>query len=288
MIVITGATGGLGSAIIAKLLDIIPADQIIASTRDALAATDITERGVSVRQANYDDLESLEAAFKGARQVLLISSNIGAFGGDPVAQHARVIEAAKNAGVKRIVYTSHMAASAGSAFPPMRDHAKTEALLAASGLSWTALRNGFYGASGVTMIADAFETGSLETVQDGKFSWVAHGDLAQAAAIILAEEDKFDGPTPPLTGAQALDFGDLIRIAAKAKGKAMVRSIVTEKAMSEKLIRLKVPAPVIDIILGLYKASANGEFAEIDPTLEGLIGRAPISMKEQIEQEVGK
>lgn len=287
MIVITGASGQLGNAIIKKLLDLVPADQIIASTRDALAATDITELGVSVRQGDYDDYDSLVSAFAGASQVLLISSNAAAQGGDPIAHHRTAIRAAQDAGVKRIVYTSHMAANLFSAFPPMRDHGVTEGLLAESGLKWTALRNGFYGASGLAMIEDAFESGTFETTQDGKIAWAAHDDLAQAAANILADEGKFDGPTPALTGSQALDFGVLIEIASDLLGKPISRTIISDNQMTEKLSGFKVPSSVIDIILGLYKAAKNDEFSTVDPALEALIGRAPMTMQELIAAKLG-
>lgn len=283
MIVVTGATGQLGGAIVKKLIELVPADQVIASTRDALAATELTDLGVTVRQADYDDPDSLKAAFRGASQVLLVSSNAAAQGGDPLLQHRSAIEAAKAAGAKRIVYTSHMAASPSSAFPPMLAHAATEEMLANSGLKWTALRNGFYSASGLAVISDAIETGALETTQDGKIAWTAHDDLAQAAAIILADEGKFDGPTPPLTGSQALDFGELVQIASDLRGEVMVRKIISEDAMFEKLSGFKIPGSVIDIVLGLYKAAKNDEFSKVDPALESLIGRPPITMGELIE-----
>lgn len=287
MIVVTGATGELGSAIIKKLLKRVPADQIIASTRDALAASDLTELGVSVRQADYNDPDSLQIAFKGAAQVLLVSSNAAAQGGDPLAQHRTAIEAAQKVGVKRIVYTSHMAASPSSAFPPMLAHAATEKMLANSGLKWTALRNGFYASSGLAMIEDSFTSGALETTQDGKIAWTAHDDLAEAAAIILADEGSFEGPTPALTGGQALDFGDLIAVASDLLGSPIKHTVISEDAMHEKWSGFKIPATVIAIMLGLYKAAKNDEFSAVDPALEALIGRAPITMRSQIEKRMG-
>ena len=129
--------------------------------------------------------------------------------------------------------TSHMAASR-SAFPPMWDHAATEVMLAESGLAWTALRHGFYRSAGVFMLGQALQTGLLETAAEGPFSWVAHEDLALAAARILAQETWTQGPTAPLTGPEALDFGALARIAAEVTGRPIRHEVLTDEAMRAK------------------------------------------------------
>jgi len=90
----------------------------------------LTALGVRVRHGDFEDPKSLQHAYEGATQLLMVSSNAGASGGDPRAQHRTAIDAARHVGARRIVYTSHMAASATSAFPPMHDHAATEAMLA--------------------------------------------------------------------------------------------------------------------------------------------------------------
>jgi NAD(P)H dehydrogenase (quinone) len=205
-------------------------------------------------------------------------------GGDPVAQHAAAIAAAKAAEATRVVYTSHMAASPTSAFPPMWDHATTEGMLAASGMAWTALRHGFYASSGLGMLGDALTTGRIEAPLDGKVSWTAHADLAHAAALILAHPAQFDGPTAPLTAAEALDLDDIARIATTLLGRPVTRHILTDDALRTRMAGRGVPAPVADIALGLYLASRNGEFATVDAALERLLGRAPTSLRTVMAQ----
>ena len=87
----------------------------------------------------------------------MVSSNAGAEGDDPMDQHRNVVAAARDAGVGRIVYTSHMSASPTSAFPPMHTHHATEQMLRESGLAWTSLRNGFYASSIVDLLRDPIE-----------------------------------------------------------------------------------------------------------------------------------
>ncbi|WP_223743515.1 NAD(P)H-binding protein [Corallococcus sp. AS-1-12] len=141
----------------------------------------------------------------------------------PWAQHRAAIDAARSAGARRIVYTSHMGASRTSAFPPMLDHAATEQMLSESRLSWTALRNGFYASSAAVLLERALPSGGFEAPADGKVSWTTHADLAEAAAVVLTNEGRFDGPTPPLTASQALDFGELCEVASGILGRPLRR-----------------------------------------------------------------
>ncbi len=280
MIIVTGASGLLGRAIAEELIQRVPAAQIGVSVRDPEKARELEARGVRVRRGDFDDPASLAHAFEGATQVLIVSSNAAASGGDPLAQHRTAIDAAKGAGARRIVYTSHMAASTASLFPPMLTHAATEEMLGQSGLAWTSLRNGFYASSGLFLMGDALTTGVIDAPADGKVSWTAHADLAEAAAIILADEGRYDGPTPPLTGSQALDLADFAVIASELQAQPIRRQILSDDDLRAKMAARGLPAPVADISLGLYRASRQGEFAAVDPTLARLLGRPPILMRD--------
>jgi uncharacterized protein YbjT (DUF2867 family) len=286
MIVVTGATGQLGSLIVQNLIKRIPANQVGISVRNPVKAADLHSLGVRVCQGDFDRPDSLKQAFDGANQVLIVSSNARASGGDPLSQHRSAIDAALAVGVKRIVYTSHMAASQWSAFPPMRDHAATEEMLREAGIAWTALRNGFYAASGAAMMGDAFKTCLLESPIDGKVSWTAHADLGEAAANILANEGQYDGPTPPLTGAQQLDFSDLAAIASTLLGKSVQRLMMADEDFLTKLKARGAHERVADIALGFFIASRNREFSSIDSTLEQILGRPTATMQEVMAQKL--
>lgn len=287
MIIVTGASGQLGRGIVERLVALVPANRVGVSVRDPGKAADLEALGVRVRRGDFAEPASLVQAFEGATQVLLVSSNASASGGDPLAQHHAAIEAAQAAGAGRIVYTSHMAASATSAFPPMRDHAATEEMLRRSGLAWTALRNGFYAASGLVLMGDAPKTGVIEAPADGKVSWTAHADLAEAAAILLAGDTRYDGPTPPLTGSEALDLADFAGIVSELLGRPVRREVLTDEELRGRMAVRQAPARMTEIVLGLYVAARGGEFAAVDPTLEGLIGRRPIRMRDLMAEKLG-
>jgi NAD(P)H dehydrogenase (quinone) len=288
MIIVTGATGQLGRAIVEKLITLVPASGVGVSVRDPSKAAELEALGVRVRHGDFGVPQSLAAAFEGATQLLMVSSNARATGGDSLAQHLAAIVAARAAGARRIVYTSHMGVSDASAFRPMHDHYATEQMLRESGLAWTALRNGFYAASGLALVGDALETGVIEAPADGKVSWTAHADLAEAAAIILANEARFDGPTPPLTGSQALDLSDLAAIASKLMGRPVHRHTLTDEDLRARMAARGAPDRAARIVLGLYIASRRGEFTTVDPTLENLLGRKPLTMLELMTAKVSR
>ncbi len=280
MIVVTGATGNLGRLIVEQLLVRLPAAQVGASVRNPAKAADLAQRGVRVRQGDFETPDSLKAAFEGATQVLIVSSNARAYGGDPIGQQRVAIEAARAAGVRRIVYTSHMGVGANSAFSPMHDHAAAEAMLGEAGVAWTSLRNGFYASTVPMMVGDAAESGVLAAPQDGKVSWTAHADLAEAAAVILFQEGRFEGPTPPLTASEALDLDDVAGLLADLHGKPVRRQVISDEDLAAGMAAHGVPPVVVEITTAMYRAIRAGEFAMADPTLASLLGRSPTRLRD--------
>jgi uncharacterized protein YbjT (DUF2867 family) len=286
MIVVTGATGHLGGLIVRELLDRLPADQLGVSVRDPAKAAWIAGRGVRVRQGDYGEIDSLPVAFEGASQLLLISSNAAASGEDPLEQHRAAIEAARKAGVRRVVYTSHQAASPSSAFSPMHTHAATEQMLRESGVAWTALRNGFYAETIEMVINGAAASGAFATPQDGPVSWTTHGDLAVAAAEILVQEGRFEGPTPALAAGEALDFGDVAEILTELHARPIVRHVVSEQEVQRHMLAQGVPSTAVAITLEMYRAATDGEFAAGDGTLDSLLGHKATSVAHMLGQSL--
>jgi NAD(P)H dehydrogenase (quinone) len=271
MIVITGATGQLGSLIVASLLERVPAEEVGVSVRDPGRAADLAERGVRVRRGDFSEPNSLADAFEGATQVLIVSAN--ETGGSAVAAHAAAIDAARAAGAERILYTSHQGASADSPFAPMRDHAATEEYLAQTGTPFTSLRNGFYATTVPFILGQALTTGEIVAPADGPVSWTTHADLAEATAIILADPGRFDGPTPPLTGLDTFDLDDVADILTKLTGRAIRRTVTDDDAWAAGLAAHGVPEAQATMMLGMFRAARSGGFSATSPTLGDLLGR---------------
>lgn len=195
--------------------------------------------------------------------------------------HRTAIEAARDAGAGRIVYTSHMGASSTSPFAPMLVHAATETMLQESGVPFTSLRNGFYVASARMLLGQALGTGVLAAPEDGPVSWTAHADLAEAAAIVLTK-GGIEGPTPAFTGAEALDFAELAEIVSELTGRPITRTVVSDQEYRAALVAHGAPEDRADMLLGMFAASRLGDFAAVDPTLDQLLGHPPTAARDAL------
>jgi uncharacterized protein YbjT (DUF2867 family) len=272
MIIVTGATGALNGATVEHLLTRVPAGQLGVSVRDVTKASHLAERGVRVRRGTYDDPAALLDSFEGAEQVLLVSSN------DPHADqanlHRTAIDAAIAAGAKRILYTSHQHIGADSSFYPAREHAATEAILADSGVAWTALRNGFYAHSLDWLLGPWQQTGVIAAPADGPVSWTDRADEAEAAAIILAGQRQFDGPVT-LTAGNAVTFGDIAQFLSQLVGREIQRVVVDDERWIAEQVTQGSTESMARLMLGFFQAAREGCFAQVDPLLAELLGREP-------------
>ncbi|BCJ34151.1 NmrA family transcriptional regulator [Actinocatenispora thailandica] len=283
MIVITGATGALGGATVDQLLQMRPADEIAVVARDPGKAARFAARGVDVRTGDYRDPGSLPAAFEGADQLLLVSSNDPT--ADAVGLHRNAIDAAVRAGVGRILYTSHQGAAPDTPFGPGRDHAATEQLLAESGVAWTSLRNGFYAHSLQWLLGPWRETGVVSVPADGPVSWTGREDLAEAAAALLATHGADDGPVT-LTASAAPTFEQIADMVAARAGRPIGFEVVDEDEWVAAQVAAGQQEAMARFSLGMYQAAERGFFAGTDPRLATLLGREPRTVPQLIAEIV--
>ncbi|MER6304037.1 NAD(P)H-binding protein [Kitasatospora sp. NPDC001539] len=279
MIVVTGATGALNGATVDHLLETLPASEIAVAVRDPAKAERFARRGVEVRRGDYAAPDTLPAAFTGADQLLLVSSNDPT--ADAVALHRTAIDAAVEAKVGRILYTSHQAAAPDNPFAPGRDHHVTEELLAASGVPWTSLRNGFYAHSLELLAGPWRETGVIAVPGDGPVSWTAREDAAQAAALILASPGAHEGPVT-LTAPAAPTFAELADTASELAGRPVRLQLMDDDDWTAAQAAAGQPASMTRFLLGFYQAARDGYFAGTSPLLGELLGRAPRTAREAL------
>ena len=285
MIVITGATGALGSRVIDSLLERVPADQVGVSVRNPAKAAALSDRGVRVRAGDFTDPASLEHAFDGADQVLVVSAAIR--GGSAFDANRAAIDAAVIAGASRVLYTSHQAASPDSLFAPQTVHAQTQDYLAEQGVAFAALSNGFYASSLGIHLDDALSTGTIVTPQDGPVSWTAHPDLAEAAVAVLLDT-SITGVTPPLTAGETLDLPAVARLLTEITGREITHLAVGDDEWTALAIERGMPPAVADFSLGMFLAARRGEFAATGPLLEDLIGRPTTPVRAVLESLIEK
>ncbi|MDQ2894252.1 MAG: NAD(P)H-binding protein [Actinomycetota bacterium] len=284
MIIVSGANGTLGRGVVEHLMSRLGPEGIGVSVREPDKAAALAARGVRVRRGDFTDPDSLRDAFEGGRQVLIISSNTRA--GDTLEQHRVAIDAAVAAGAERIVYTSHAGARPDSHFPPARDHFATEQMLEDSGIPFTSLRNGFYAVTPSYYLGSMPDTAAIAVPRDGPVAWTTQADLAEAAALILAEEGRFDGPSPALTAGEALTFDDVAAILADLTGREVKCQTIQDEDFVSAQVSEGMPEPAARFMLGMFLAARSGDFATVNPTLEHLLGRPPTTLKEVLAKTV--
>jgi NAD(P)H dehydrogenase (quinone) len=272
-IVITGATGGLGSLVIQHLLKKIPASEIVVSVRHPEKAPALAEQGIEVRRGDYDDPASLQTAFAGASKLLLISSSL-LDDTARVRQHAAAIEAAKKAEVGQIVYTG-VAYAEKVGMTLAQVHRATEHALRTTGIPYTVLRNAFYTHIFVNPgLKAAVERGELVTsTGNGKLNTATRNDFALAAATVLTEEGH-ENKTYELTASQPWSFDELAQLLSQASGKRVIHRSISESEMGAELKQSGMPEGFIPFQIMIYRTIANGEFASTSEDLQKLIGSA--------------
>ncbi len=279
MIIVTGATGALNGATVDHLLERLPASEIVVAVRDTAKAERFARRGVEVRHGDYADPGTLPAAFAGADQLLLVSSSDPA--ADAKALHRAAVDAAVTAGAKRILYTSHQAAAPDNPFAPGRDHFATEQMLAASGIAWTSLRNGFYAHSLQWLAGPWRETGVIAVPGDGPVSWTAREDAAEAAAAILTSDGAHDGPAT-ITAPAAVTFAEIAELASELSGRPIRYQPMEERDWIAAQTAAGHPEHMTHFLLGFYRAARAGHFAGTSPLLGELLGRPPRTAREAL------
>ena len=266
-IAVTGATGQLGRLVIEKLKAKLPTSDIIALARNTAKAADL---GVTVREADYSRPETLGPALDGVDRLLFISS--GEAGPGRVEQHRNVVEAAKQAGVRHIVYTSVLHADT-SPLDLAEEHRVTETMIKASGIPFTFLRNSWYMENYGASVGGALAGGAvIGSAGEGRISSAPRADYAEAAAAVLTGEGH-EGQTYELGGDEAFTLADLAAEISRQSGKAIPYKNLPEADYAAALAGFGLPEGFAKA-LARYDAQASQDVLFDDSrTLSRLIGR---------------
>ncbi|RRS00895.1 SDR family oxidoreductase [Glycomyces terrestris] len=283
MIVVTGATGNLGTLVVEGLIEQVPAQEIAVVVRDAAKAARLGERGVEVRQADYDDPASLTGAFREGEKVLLIS---GSEVGRRVPQHKAVVDAAKDAKVALLAYTSVLGGPAAD-FELAREHQLTERYIIDSGLPYTLLRNGWYHEVYTGAIGQAVAAGGLLTsaAEGARVASAARADYAAAAVAVLTGEGH-ENAEYELSGDEAWTFEEYAAELSRRLGKEIPVNRVPAEKHREILLGAGVPDTFAPILVGIDEAISRGFLAVQTGDLARLIGRPTTPIADAIARAV--
>ena len=274
---VTGASGQLGKLVLDELLQKVDAADVVALARDPAALSNYAAKGVQVRKADYDDPESLATALKGVERVLLISGNAV---GQRERQHGNVIDAAKEAGVSYLAYTSILNARASRlALAP--EHKATEELLEGSGLNYDVLRMPWYSENYAGNLAPAIEQGAIYgAAGDGRFSTASRADLAAGCAAALVSNKG--GNVFELAGDESWTMADFAAEVSKVAGKEVRYVNQSEAEYANTLESAGLPPPVAALLASTSYLASEGELENNDRQLSKLSGRPTTPIGETI------
>lgn len=275
-IAVTGATGELGRLVIDRLKQRVPANQIVALVRDVPRASTL---GVEARAADYTQPDALEAALAGVDTLLLISSSEI---GQRVAQHTNVINAAKKAGVRRVVYTSllHADTSTLSLAP---EHVDTEKALQASGLTYTILRNGWYTENYMGAVGPALGLGTLySSAADGRIASASRADYADAAVAVLTGQGH-EGKIYELAGDTAYTLAELAAEISSQSGKSIGYRSIPEAAYAAALVKAGLPEGFAAALASWDVAASQGALFDDSRQLSALIGHPTTPLAQSVK-----
>jgi NAD(P)H dehydrogenase (quinone) len=280
-IMVTGATGQLGSLVVEALLKSIPAENLAVSVRDPQKAKSLSDRGIDVRFGDFNQPESLVTAFAGIDRLLIVST------GDlenRLQQQITAVKAAHQANVGFIAYTSASNATE-SKFVLANDHRITEEAIRETGIPFSMLRNNWYVEN---------ETGSIQAllngapwvtaIGSGKIGWASRRDFAEAAAIVLAGEEH-DNTVYELAGKPSMQE-EFVAIVADVIGKQVDVQQVNDETYASVMSNVGMPKPMIPFLVAIQSGLRDGGMDVESEDLSKLLGRKPTPLKEVIQQIV--
>ncbi|HEY5787387.1 MAG TPA: NAD(P)H-binding protein [Microlunatus sp.] len=269
-IALTGAAGNLGRLVAEQLLDRTePADVVLITRRPGTVA-DLVDRGVSVRTADFDQPDTLPAAFAGVDRLLIISADTV---GDRLDGQRAAVAAAKEAGVGHVFYTSAPEPTADNPAGVVPDHRGTEEALAASGLRWTTLRNNLYAEFQLPTLQQASASGQLVTnAGAGLTAYVTRTDCAAAAAAALLLPDP--AQIYDITGPVGVSSHDLAALAAGLGGKPVEVVDLSDDDYIAGLVAAGLPEPVARLLASFGTATREGFMGRTSTAVADLTGRA--------------
>lgn len=279
-ILVTGATGHLGSKVVSSLLTNVPASNIVVSVRNPEKADDLRAKGVEVRQGDFDQPASLDSAFAGIDRILIVSAD-----GDNetrIRQHINAVEAATRAKVGFIAYTSLAQADVSTNLmaPP---HQATERAIRESGIPYAFLRNNWYLENELGTI-QAVQAGApwVTSAGAGKVGWLLRQDYAAAAAAVLTgegHENKIYELSGPL-----LTQDELAAELSQVIGKEVQVQQVSDEAYAEGMKQAGLPEFLLPLVVGIQQSIREGSLAVDSNDLERVLGRPATSLQDALRQ----
>lgn len=287
MILVTGATGQLGGAVVRRLLERTDPGKVGALVRDGSKATGLASRGVAVRIGDYDDVAALDRAMTGVDRVLLVAGN------EPdhrVQQHQNVIDAARRAGVELIGFASRTLRDIrASENTLMGDYFETENRIRASGLPHVLFRNALYLDTVPAYVGGArvFETGIRLPAGDGEVAYALRSEMGEALANAMIDHRiDHDGPdrTHVVAAPRAYTFDDVAAALTEVSGTTVRYTQISDDEYVEDAVRAGLPEHLARRFLGFYSDIRDNQLDQTSSDLTALLDREPATLPEGLRE----
>jgi len=270
-IAITGANGQLGRATLSFLLEKTDSSNVVAVVRDRANLADLSGVGLTIREATYDDPQTLMNAFEDVDVLLQISTS--AVGEAATRQEYHVVNAAKQQGIKHVVYTSTLNPHPNAHFMATETCLQTEKAIRESGMYYTFFRNSMYMETIPLFIGDGLHNGQIYyPAGNGRVSFVSRVDIAEAISHLLLQPE-IENATYDITGDKSFSFGDLAALLRQERQLDAVYENIDDEHFQAELVKIGMPLQEVDFYLSMAKSIRSGEFELVDGGLEKLLGR---------------
>ena len=282
MILITGATGNLGSSVVEQLLKTSSSDKFITTSSSNDGVTKLSKLGLNARLANFNDVTSLQEAFKGIDKILLIST----MDQNRLEQHKNVVDAAKSQGVKHIVYTSFAIKDIYSSGVKdlMISHFETEDYIKASGLTYTLLRNTMYADALIQILGPNAVNQNINLPGgEGKVPYALRREMGEATANLLLQEGH-ENKTYNITGSQSFSYDEVAAALSKLSGKVINYTSISEEDFKSTLKQAGFPDFAIYLHAGTIYDVKKHQYEIESKSLEELLNRQPASLDDFVKE----
>lgn len=275
-LLVTGATGQLGRAVVEELLR-LGATHVVAASRTPDKLLHLRERGVETRVADFDRPETLRTAFAGVDRLVIISTDNLDVPGKRLTQHRAAVAAAAACGVKHVVYTSAPAPYPTAEGSLNNDHFWTEAALFDASFSWTILRHQLYMELILAKVEQATQSGKLFSATGGKGrAYVSRDDCARAVAGALVQGESSE--ILDVTGPAAVTQVELAATLSKLTGRPIAHVEVPPQGLTKDLSHAGLPPHLVKVVVDFDVAAAQGYHALVTPVVERLTGARPTAV----------
>jgi NAD(P)H dehydrogenase (quinone) len=272
---VTGSTGVLGGMVARGLAEAGFSQRLL--VRDAGRAPELPDSAAVV--ADYADAAGSRSALQGTKTLFMVSASEAE---DRLQQHCTFVDAAAEAGVQHIVYTSFFGAGPACTFTLGRDHYATEQRIRDSGMAFTFLRDSFY-LDFLPMLTG--EDGVIRgPAGDGVMAAVAREDIARCAVAVLRDPAVHAGFTYNLTGPEDISLGQAAEVLTAATGRTVTFHNETVEEAYASRAHYGAPKWQVDAWVSTYTAIAAGELAGTTADVRGLTGKDPLSLAEFVKQ----